>query len=202
MSGVCAAADLPATDGLVKTKIRGFDQAWFVADADLGRYESVSIAPVQISYRQDWKRRNRTHRGLNGRRMDQQDVDRITAAMTEEFDQVFPAAVVKGGLELAPHRGPRVLQLRPTVADFWLNHPDLPAATHTEVLVDHAGEATLILELFDAESGSLIGWASDRRETHDSRHFRRATRVYNRSEFRRLFQRWGRGSAAALVQQH
>lgn len=192
------AGDLPSTGGLVETKVRGLDEAWLRSDVDFSSYGLISVEPVQINYSDNWKRSYRNRSGRAGRHIDAADLDKVVARMAEEFDRAFPQALANRGVTLATQDQPAQLLLRPKLIKFWLNHPDVPAPTRTEVLVDHAGEATLVLELLNARSGELIGWVRDRRETRNNQRFRRATRIYNRTEFRQLFQTWARITATEL----
>ena len=64
---------------------------------------------------------------------------------------------------------------------------------------NEAGEATLVLEVRDLQSGALMGRAVDRRLAGDTYVLMRNS-VTNRSDFSRLFTDWAKESAAGLTE--
>jgi hypothetical protein len=61
----------------------------------------------------------------------------------------------------------------------------------SRIFIDSVGEATLILEIRNAESHTIYVRAADRRAAQTSGQMRESNSVTNRAEVRRLGRRWG-----------
>ena len=86
--------------------------------------------------------------------------------------------------------GNDVLRLSPGVANLYINAPDTMSAGRSRTYTTEAGEATLVLEARDSQSGALLGRVFDRRETRQSAGVQWTTSVSNRADFKQLFQSW------------
>jgi hypothetical protein len=76
--------------------------------------------------------------------------------------------------------------------------PDMMTAGRSVSFSKEAGEATLVIEVRDSESGQLLGRALDRREAGDSMPYNRNSTT-NRADFSRLFRTWAKFSAEGLT---
>ncbi len=174
--------------GLMPIAVKGFDSFWVETETTLRAFDTVQVAPITVRFSESWLRRyNRDQRSLADR-LKNADLAPIVDDLVEEFDRGFA-----GELARVPDSGQRGLRIQPELIEVVIRYPDLPSAGRKEVLVQSAGEATLILRFTNAETGQLVGWARDRQQTSaDYRPFRRATRAFNRFEFGRLFGSWAR----------
>jgi hypothetical protein len=188
--GAALAADAPESwDGLIEVKPKRMDAVFLLPGADFRGYTKVMIDPTQVAFRHDWLRDiNRSSRDLS-RRITEEDAADILAAGRASFDDVFQAAFVEGGYPLADAPGPGVLRISTAVLNLAVNAPmpDRGAARSTTLVAD-AGEATLVLEVRDSQTGALLGRAVDRREARHAGGT--VSRVSNVSDFRVLFKEW------------
>ena len=193
-----AAAMLPSSEGYRALEVRGYEQFWVLPGVKLGAYARIQVTPVTVQFSDRWMRRyNRDQRHL-ARRLEPTDLEALGADLASEFDQAFPQELTDAGLQTAGENGAGHLRIEPRLIDVRIKHPDLPTPGRSDVLVESAGQATLILHFRDSQTQRELGWALERRETRDNQHFRRANRVFNRVEFRHLFQSWGQDFARHL----
>jgi hypothetical protein len=93
--------------------------------------------------------------------------------------------------------GPDVLRVRTAVIDLAVNAPDVKSAGRVHTFSEEAGEATLVLEARDSQTGALLGRALDRRYAGETRPYLRNA-VTNRGDFRALFGIWAKESVEGL----
>ena len=189
--GTAAAADLPESwDGLVEVKPKKMDAAYLMPGADFRPYTRVMIDPTQVAFRKDWMKSVNEDRRELSRRITQEDADRILAAARSNFDDIFAEAFTKAGYPVVTTPGPDVLRVSTAVLNLYVNAPDLPSPGRSVSFTTEAGEATLVIEVRDSQTGALMGRVLDRRETRGTAGMQMSTSVSNVSEFRALFKQW------------
>jgi len=189
--GTAAAADLPESwDGLVEVKPKKMDAAYLMPGADFRPYTRVMIDPTQVAFRKDWMKSVNQDRRELSRSITQEDADRILAAARSNFDDIFAEAFTKAGYPVVTAPGPDVLRVSTAVLNLYVNAPDLPSPGRSVSFTTEAGEATLVIEVRDSQTGALMGRVLDRRETRGTAGMQMSTNVSNVSEFRALFKQW------------
>ena len=189
--GTAAAADLPESwDGLVEVKPKKMDAAYLMPGADFRPYARVMIDPTQVAFRKDWMKSVNQDRRELSRSITQEDADRILAAARSNFDDIFAEAFTKVGYPVVTAPGPDVLRVSTAVLNLYVNAPDLPSPGRSVSFTTEAGEATLVIEVRDSQTGALMGRVLDRRETRGTAGMQMSTSVSNVSEFRALFKQW------------
>jgi len=189
--GTAAAADLPESwDGLVEVKPKKMDAAYLMPGADFRPYTRVMIDPTQVAFRKDWMKSVNEDRRELSRRITQEDADRILAAARSNFDDIFAEAFTKAGYPVVTAPGPDVLRVSTAVLNLYVNAPDLPSPGRSVSFTTEAGEATLVIEVRDSQTGALMGRVLDRRETRGTAGMQMSISVSNVSEFRALFKQW------------
>jgi hypothetical protein len=200
LSGIAIAAVLVAPafpadedstwDGLQKVKSKHMDSAYLLPGADFRSYGKIMLNPIQVSFRKNWQRdMNRSSPGAR-QRVSTEDADRIRQEMSEGFRETLVKSFQKAGYEVVTEPGPNVLLLTPVLVDVSVNAPDTMQAGRSYTYTLEAGEATMALEARDAETGQLLGRAVDKRRTGETGTFQWTTRVSNRAEFQRVFDKW------------
>lgn len=189
-------------DGLTRVKSNSLDSAYLRQGADFRAYGKVIIDAPQVEFRKNWQRdQNRSASSLNTR-ITSSDVERIREAMSEGFEQILAADFARAGWDIVIEPGPDVLRLTPVLMNVDVTAPDAMTAGRTRSYTVQAGEATVALEVRDAETNMLLGRAVDRRVAGDYGNMLMiANRVTNRIEFERLMKRWSGifvGGLAAL----
>jgi len=189
--GMASAADLPESwDGLVEVKPKKMDAAYLMPGADFRPYARVMIDPTQVAFRKDWMKSVNQDRRELSRSITQEDADRILAAARSNFDDIFAEAFTKAGYPVVTAPGPDVLRVSTAVLNLYVNAPDLPSPGRSVSFTTEAGEATLVIEVRDSQTGALMGRVLDRRETRGTAGMQMSTNVSNVSEFRALFKQW------------
>jgi hypothetical protein len=191
-----AAALPPPYEDLVMVKSKRLDAIYLLPGADFRSYTKVMIDPAQVSFRKDWMKNENRSRGTS-RRIDESDMHSIAAAMRSGFDDIFAAAFKAKGYEVVTAPGPEVLRLSPAVVNVYVNAP-LPMSAATRTYIVQAGEATLMLEVRDVETGAVLGVAIDRRETRNSGGVQIAMSSVNSASFAGLFRHWANICASGL----
>ena len=173
-------------------KSKKLDVAFLLPGADFRVYTKVMIDPLEVAFRKNWERdMNRASRSAR-ERVSAEDADRIRKEMAEGFHEILVEDFSKAGYEVVTAPGPDVLRLRPGLAEVWINAPDTMQPGRSYSYTVEAGEATLVLEAVDAETGQLLGRVVDQRRTGNTAMWTRTSSVTNRAEFNSMFKQWSK----------
>jgi hypothetical protein len=192
-------AAISASDGLAEVKSRYFDKVYVRPGADFRGYKKVMVDATQVTFTERWLSDLNEHRiaVLQGTTASQAAL--IAAGMRSDLRESF-ANVFKGsGYEIVAAPGADVLLLSMRLIDLHINAPDTVInALPSRVLTHEAGQATLVLELRDSASGTLLGRIIDRRMAGtrgpgvpgNRQGMRMATTASNAMDFGSLFDLW------------
>ena len=193
-----AASEPETWDGLQKVKSKKMDAAYLLPGADFRMYNKLLVDPVQVSFRKNYERDiNRSTRSPS-RRVTTEDIDRARQAMSEGFQEILAEELKKTKYEIVTAPGPDVLRVTPVIVDVYINAPDTMEPGRSYTFTVEAGEATLALEVRDAETNQLLGRAVDARSTGETGRMTWTTSVTNRQEFARMFRIWAGNFADGL----
>jgi len=195
------AAENPSSswDGLIAVKSKRLDAVYLMPDADFRTYTKVMFDPVEVALKKNWLRDyNRTAGDLSGQ-ISNADVQKAFETIRTKFGDIFAKAYSDAGYQVVTTPGPDVLRVRTGVMNLSVTAPDTRPAGSSRTYSREAGEATLILEARDSESGALMGRAVDRRLAGDTSRLMRNS-VTNRSDFSRLFADWAKESVDGLAE--
>lgn len=196
------AAAPPPAEGLVAVRSWNLDELYLRPNADLASYRKIVIDPVQVAFRKDWNR-DFVDPHASVRRLSQDDVRRIADDTASGLQNAIADTFRARGYEIVAAPGPGVLRLSPGVTELYVNAAEeLQPGGTTKSFTKDAGEATLVLEVRDAASGTLLGRVVDRRTIRETRGTQigdliRTGRVSNNFWFDETFRRW----AAAFVRE-
>jgi hypothetical protein len=172
--------------GLEPVDIKGIDIAYVRPEANFAAYTRLLLDPIEVSFAQGWQPL-RPGSSFAASEDELESLRRDTAmslqdAFTRYMDRDRRYPVVD-----AP--GPGVLRIRARIVDLMLNAPDIESGSRSERYARSFGEATLVAELIDAESGALVGRLIDRYVGPEDL-LRRYTRVDNDLALRRAMTSW------------
>lgn len=187
-----AAAGSPNAEGLVTVEVRGLQQVLAQPDADLARYRSVMLDPLEISFDRRWDPRP------GGRSLDVREKTRIRDDLGRVLRKAFVAELEKGGYKIVDQPGDDVLRVKAEIRDLYLNAPDVPRASRTLTFTRSTGEMTLVAELRDSASGSLIARVLDRYEDPEDSWFTWTTSLDNDRSAREAAEGWARALKSQL----
>jgi len=189
-----AAAPAPP-EGLVSVRSWNLDELYLRPNADLATYRTVVIDPVQVTFRKDWNR-DFIDPHASVRRLTQDDVRRIAEETGSGLRNVLAETFKSRGYEIAAAPGPGVLRLSPSLNDVYVNAvEDLYTGGTTKSFTKDAGEATLLLDVRDATSGTLLARVVDRRTANQTKGTQRgdlirSPQVQSNFWFEDLFRKW------------
>ena len=178
-------------DGLNVVDNSQADQAWAREDFDISQYTKIMLVTSGFEYRQAKNRgQTTTERSRGGPYY--LDADR-RARFEAEVHKVFVEELEKlQNYEFVTEPGPDVMMLRGAMLDIVTYVPDMTRMTgNSDIFVTRVGEATLVLELRDSESGTVLARSVDRRAAERmGGQMMRANTVTNAAEVRRLIRFW------------
>jgi len=180
-------------DGLTRMEGTVMDLVWARTDIDLKGYTKVKFESLGVEFRPVTGPYS-GRAGMGTTRRTNQSVFPMDEATQQLFIEEMRGAFLEeiGSSEVfqvVEESGPDVLLIRIGLHDVISRVP--PETTgRSFVWIDRVGEATLVLEIRDAESKAILARAVDRRAAEQPGSGSRSTSVTNRAEVRRLARRW------------
>jgi hypothetical protein len=177
-------------DGLHKVDNSQADVAWARPDFDISGYTKIWLVGAGIEYRQVKDRGRSTMARSQGGPYFIDDKSR--AQFEELVGKVFREELEKvEKYELVDGPGPDVLMVRGGLLDVTSYVPPDPIGGRSYIYLSSVGEATLVLELRDSETGTILARSVDRRAAETiGGTFTRSNSVTNSAEARRLIRYW------------
>jgi len=156
---------------------------------DWNEYTQIKLEPATVAFRKYWKRDQNRSEPF---KVTDQDMERIKSGLSDLFNEVFTEELTqKGGYTITETNGADVMTLVPQIVDLDVAAPDTrnnPGMSRS--YVNQAGRMTLILEIYDSESGDLLAKGSHRQDAPQYTYMRWASSVSNTVEARRMLQKW------------
>lgn len=184
--------DAPTWDGMVPVRDSGLKDAWVKPDIGLSSYEQMLLLPIEVQFRAVRPTAGSTLSRSRDREfpLSVADQKRLVDMVTEVFREELAKS---RHLTLTTAPGPDVLLVRASLLDIVSKvPPEIPG--RNEIYLDEVGEATLVLELQDSQSGETLARAVDRRAAdpvdYGTTNVSRVTSVEAWSEVRRVARRW------------
>lgn len=182
-------------DGLTRLDRTVMDAVWARTDLDLAGVDKVRLQRIGVEYRNvDGPYSGRAGTGATAastRNKTEFQLDAETRAMfEEEISGAFLEEMNKSEVfQVVETAGPDVIDIHVGLLDVVSRVP--PETTgRSRVFIDSVGEATLVLEVRDSVSNTILARAVDRRAA-ESGTMMESSPPRNRSEIRRLGSRWG-----------
>lgn len=177
-------------DGLHKVDNSQADVAWARPDFDISGYTKIWLVGAGIEYRQVKDRGRSTIARSQGGPYFIDDKSRaqfeelVGKVFKEEFEKIEK-------YELVDEPGPDVLMIRGGLLNVTSYVPPDPIGGRSYIYLSSVGEATLVLELRDSETGTILARSVDRRAAETiGGTFTRSNSVTNSAEARRLIRFW------------
>lgn len=183
-----AATPTETPDGLKLVKRPGLDTVYVREDVSLAKYRKVMLDPVEVSFDKNWDPRRGT-----ASRLEAADPVAIQKGLAELAREVFRRELEKkGGYPLVAEPGDDVLRVRARIVDLYINAPEAQSAASTRVYVVNAGEMTLMAELYDSVTNTLLARVIDRQRGLERglNELQIANRVTNTAEADRILTFW------------
>ena len=179
-------------EGLVEVRVRGLQQYLVQPDADLARYRSVMLDPVEVSFDRRWEPRPA------GRDLTVEEKTKLRADVARVVQKEVISELTQGGYQIVSEPGDDVLRVRAEIRNLYLNAPDVQRSARSQTFTRSAGALTLVAELRDSASGALIARALDRYEDPEDAWFQLTTSIDNNEAVRQAAESWARGLRSQL----
>jgi hypothetical protein len=153
-------------------------------DADASGYGKIMVGEPAIEFSKNWKPRNYGTFGLSAAQLTKIRVD--LAAMAKS---VFAKSLSEGGYEVVTEAGDDVLVVTPNILDVFINAPSSPTPGGSRTYTMDAGSASLVLQVNDAVTGTLLAMVIDKRRSGSST-MQWATSVSNRAAADAMLKGW------------
>lgn len=187
-------------DDLNLVKSSRSQRVYLLPGANFQIYNKVMLDTTEVAFRKNWMRDYNQSSRTVSRRIDQDDIDRVSQDVSSTFNGILAEEFQKAGYQVVQSPGPDVLRIRTGIIDLTVSSPDVRSSSRTYSASWEAGEATLVVEARDSQSSALLGRALDRRLAGD-----RATQAYlrnavtNKADFKILFRKWADISVDGLT---
>lgn len=179
-------------DGLYPFTHTGVDQAWARADLDLSGYKRVKLESAGIEYRPTTAAANSrlalTRAGETEFPLNEKQRQRLAEIFAEAFEAEMQNLKT---LKVTEQEASDVLIVRGRLLDVVSKVPPEPLG-RVDVYLESVGEATLVIEMIDAQSKSVLVRATDRREAENRGVPMPSNSVTNWMEVKRVAQSWAR----------
>jgi hypothetical protein len=186
-------------DGLVRVQSQRMNYLYLRRGADFRSYTKVILEPTEVAFRKDWiKEHNRSQRSVS-RRISNSDVQRAITEGIKASSDIFSKAWQAGGYTLATAPGSDVLRVKTGILNIDVSAPDQMGAGRAHTFANEAGRATLVVEVRDSLTGTLLGRAVDQQIAGDFTAGARNS-VTNRSDFRALAEQWATDSVKGMAE--
>jgi Protein of unknown function (DUF3313) len=187
-------------DGLAKISVKGIDMAYALPGQSLASYTRVMIdQPVEVAFAKNWDPDKTGSRF----KLSTEERDNIKKGVGQlVYDEFVKELQTKGTYPIVTEEAPDVLRLRITIINLYVNAPDTMEAGRSRTYTTSAGEMTLVLEMFDSESGAIMARVLDRRESRNTGRAMMSSSVTNSQEARLMASSWARILREALDRAH
>jgi hypothetical protein len=177
----------PAWDGLVEVEGRGNTRVWVMPGVDTSTYTSIRLEGAGVHFR-PVKRRPRTARDGEFPVSDA-NKERLRAMAQE----IFPEELAKTErFDVVDSNGPDTMIVKGALLDVVSRVPPQQAG-RSNIITSVFGEATLVIEFIDSDSGAVIARAVERRAAQVAGgQMRDANTVTAQAEARRLMRSWAK----------
>lgn len=179
-------------DGLHRVDNSQADLAWAKPDFDISGYTKIMFVGEGIEYAPaENKGRTTMERSRGGPYFIDEDSrtrfeELVRETFIDEMQQIER-------YEIVTEAGPDVMMIRGGLLDVVSYVPEDPMSGRSSIYLSSIGEATLVLELRDSETGAILARSIDRRAAEQiGGTMIESNRVTNTAEVRRLVRFWGR----------
>ena len=179
-------------DGLHKVDNSQADMAWAKPDFDISGYTKIMLVGSGIEYA---PAKNKGRTSMERSRGGPYFIDDDTRARFEEqVRETFLEEMKKiERYELVNEAGPDVMMVRGALLNVvsYVPEDSMSSAGRNSIYLSSVGEATLVLELRDSETGAILARSIDRRAAEQMGGMMiESNRVTNAAEVRRLVRFW------------
>jgi len=195
-AGISSSTASTEWDGLARRQVAGLDEVYVRPNVQFGVYRTVMFDPVQIAFDKNWDP-NRSQRDLS-LRLSPADIQEIKDDMARNFRDVLVQEFTAGGYQVVEQASAETMRIAPSLADVYINAPDVLAPGALRAYTLEPGEMTLVLEVRDGPTGQILARVVDEETGHQNVYLQLTNAVTNTADFRRAFRAWAKQLRTAL----
>jgi len=185
----------PEWDGLELRESKTVSLLYVRPGASLEGYKRVRLEPLQVSFDENWNP-NRSRQGSN--RLTSADFDRIKQGLADAFAKTSAKELAKGGYDVVTESGDDVLDVAPFVINLYISAPEKMTAGSSRTYTADPGRMTLVAELRDSDTGTILARVVDSRAARSTGTFQWTTSVSNLGAANQIIVRWASALRQAL----
>lgn len=141
----------------------GFRETWVAPDADFSQYDKLFLWQAEFQFRDVGPARRTRSTMMNTRQREFGINDADRAKFEEIVSDAFVKEIQKAkNFKLVDKLGPRTLIMRGAVLDIISQVPP-DMVGRSEIYLSSIGEATLVMELIDGQTGAVVAVVAERR---------------------------------------
>jgi hypothetical protein len=178
--------------GLVAWLSHNLDEVYLRPNTNWGSYHKVIIDQPKVIFDRYWLKSINWTRDPS-RWIGPADQQEIADNLTEVLGRAVGYEFSSRGYEVVKEPAPDVMRVTPTMADFFLNAPDVTSSNLERQFTKEGGQGTLILEVRDSVTGTDLARIVDRRIVREELRRRannRTTQVSNLFWADGMFRSW------------
>ena len=144
-------------DGLQKTSVKGVELAYTRPGATLASYKGILLLPVEVSFYKNWDP------NVPGTpwKLSASDRDTIKQRAAKLVYDSFVKELKRGGYPVVSAARPDVLLVKISILNLIVTAPDVMSAGMDATYARSPGQATILAELFDSETGQVLARVVD-----------------------------------------
>ena len=173
--------------------------AYYLLNSDFPWYSKILVDRPTFAFQTDWRRKHDGCECPLEAKLEGEDVRDAIGKASGSFVDALVGAYAAAGYQPVDRAGAEVLRVCTAITNLSIDDPHQREVDR--IYSPRRGDPTLVLEVRDSVSGTLMGKAVDRRIADDGfegRSFRDRAAA-DRSNFEPLFRRWAEISADRLA---
>lgn len=188
----------PNWDGLVQVNSDKLEYVYLLPGANFKSYTQLLLGTPEVAFAPNWLKdmNNQDWGGDFNMPISKQDAIKKLQAIQKAWNESFTDGFQKAGYTLTQTPGAGVLRVNSAIANIYINNPDRGTAGMGASFTANAGSATMIIELRDSATNTLLARVIDSEATQDTGAVSNA--VTNLNAFRELADRWTKISVNGL----
>jgi hypothetical protein len=184
-------SDAIVDDGLVRVESSRKGAVFRSPDVRFERYKQIMFDPVTVTFKSGWRREYS--------RLTETEVERIRSRAATQFREELEHELVKlARYKQAEAPSPDVLRVKARIEEFDQKVPSTNDIRGVRTYARQAGDMVLIVELYDASSGVLVGRIVDPERSKEYTDPQLIDRVFVETEAQKSFENAARLTREAL----
>lgn len=178
-------------DGLARVNRSRLQRAWIKPGTDLSQFSKMVVGPATFRFKNERSSNRRRSAGSDGFYISDANRQRLQ----DEVSAVFRDELSNSKhFQRVEEAGPDVLLVEGAMLDIVSNVPPQQGGRN-DIFLSRVGEATIVLQLADSETGEILARAAERRAAQSpggSTSMQRSNSVTTWADVRSLARRWAR----------